>query len=82
MNKPDKPKTNTLIQRTERWLPEWKGGGKVMSKGGQLQDDGWKLNFWQGTCSAHEIYIMLQTNVTSVKRKYFFKKGSSVLSNV
>ena len=48
MDKHNKTKANTQIQRTEQGLPEWKWGqgeGK-MGKGGQLYSDGWKLNFW------------------------------------
>ena len=41
MNKPDKPKTNILTQRTEQWLPEGKGWGgeDQIDEMGQLYGD-------------------------------------------
>ena len=46
-NKHNKTETNSYIQTTEWQLSEGKEGRKrTMGKWGQINADGWKLDFW------------------------------------
>ena len=45
--KKNKSKTNSQIQRRDKWLPEGKGVGRDEQMGeDQLNGDGWQLELW------------------------------------